>query len=325
MNVLVTGGFGFIGSHLVECLLNDDDVNVHVVDDLSSNAVSVNSYVNRIGKSDRLSYDIMKIREFCANTNRHFDEIYHLASVVGPVGVLNYAGKIVEYIVNDTYALVDLALKNNSKLCDISTSEVYGGGRSGYCVETDQKIIPPVNSVRLEYAIAKLACEVALLNSFKVAGLNVVIIRPFNVAGPRQMPKGGFVIPRFVHQAMNNQPITVYNNGSAVRAFTHVVDIVKGIKSSLRNGKCGEIYNLGNPANKTTVLELAHRVLNIVDSKSEIIFVDPKKLFGPLFEEANDKYPDSSKAENELNWVPSYNLDETILDAYEYIRSEQNG
>jgi UDP-glucose 4-epimerase len=219
------------------------------------------------------------------------------------------------------YRMVDLARTSNARLCDISTSEVYGGGRNGYCSEQDQKIIPPHVSVRLEYAVAKLAAEVALMNMSRVTELDVVIVRPFNIAGPRQSGRGGFVLPRFIQQALKGEPITVYGDGRMIRAFTHVVDLADGVVRVMKKGRRGDAYNVGNPSNKTTILELAQRVVRATESRSEIRFVDPKQLFGPLFEEANDKFPDADKAMNELGWRPRFSIDDVIRDAIEYIRA----
>lgn len=324
-NILVTGGFGFLGSHLVEKLLREDGVRVHVVDNLSTSPINVDAYVRRLGAPPALTYDLISIEEYCKNLSKtpRYDEIYHLASVVGPVGVLAHAGQITRTITDDTYRIVDLVKATGARLCDVSTSEVYGGGRDGYCSETDAKIITPKVSVRLEYAVAKLACEVALMNMTKVSDLFAVIIRPFNIAGPRQATKGGFVLPRFIRQAIAGEPITVYGDGKMIRAFTHVSDVADGIIAAVRSGERGHAYNIGNPTNKVSILELAQRVIAISGSKSQIQFVDPKALFGPLFEEANDKFPDSDKASRELGWHPKYGLDDTIRDSLEYIRAER--
>jgi UDP-glucose 4-epimerase len=272
----------------------------------------------------RLTYDISSIEEYhAASKLAPFEEIYHLASVVGPVGVLQHAGKITKSITDDTYRVLELAQKTGARLCDVSTSEIYGGGRDGYCSETDAKIITSKVSVRLEYAVAKLASEVALMNTCKVSDLYAVIIRPFNIAGPRQSGKGGFVLPRFIAQCLKGEPITVYGDGKMIRAFTHVADVAEGIVLALRRGRRGEPYNIGNPANKISILDLAQRTVRITGSHSRIDLVDPKKLFGPLFEEANDKFPDADRAMNELGWKPRFDLETVINDCVEYIRAER--
>lgn len=323
-NILVTGGFGFIGSHLVEALLLDPTNRVHVIDDLSTSPIDVPAYLEVIGHPSRLTYDICTIEQFCLNgkSKVRFDEIYHLASVVGPVGVLKHAGQIASLIVNDTYRVMKLAEDNGSRLVDVSTSEVYGGGRDGYCSEGDSKIITPKVSVRLEYAVAKLASEIALINTSRTKSLKVMIVRPFNVAGPRQSPVGGFVLPRFIGQALAGEPLSVYYDGSAIRAFTHVNDIAKALILVMKSGDVGEVYNAGNPANKTSILALAKAVLKITGSASDIQFVDPKLLFGPLFEEANDKYPDAQRI-LDLGWKPEIGISEVIQNTYEYLKSNR--
>jgi UDP-glucose 4-epimerase len=321
-SVLVTGGFGFIGSHLVEMLTKKQDLNVHVVDSMVTSPIHLPAYLEQLGSSDRVSYDLCTVKEFFSRKDLPvFDEVYHLASVVGPVGVLKHGGRILQSTVDDGYAIADYCLRVKAKLCDVSTSEVYGGGRDGYCSEKDSMIIPPKVSVRLEYAVAKLGCEVALMNMSKVTELDAKIVRPFNVAGPRQSPIGGFVLPRFIKQALAGEPITVYGDGIMIRAFTHVRDVADGIMRAMCCGRRGSAYNIGNPANKITILELAKKVIEITGSRSEISFVDPKALWGPLFEEANDKYPDADRAISELGWQPQYDLQSTMLETVEYIRA----
>lgn len=317
---LVTGGFGFIGSHLVESLLADGH-HVHVVDNLSTSPIDVDEFLDLIGRPPALTYDIESVAAYAARVKPKFDGIFHLASVVGPVGVLKHAGRIAEMIINDASAVTGMAQACGAKVVDISTSEVYGGGRDGYCSENDTKQIQAAVTVRLEYAVGKLAAEVALVNLARTTSFRVGIVRPFNVAGRRQAPDGGFVLPRFVKQALAGEPITVYGNGSMVRAFTHVTDIVSGIRLVMEHGENGYAYNIGNPANKTTILDLAKRVIRVTGSASPISFVDPKVLFGPMFAEANDKYPDAALAFETLHWRPKLDIDAVIQDAFEYIKS----
>jgi UDP-glucose 4-epimerase len=320
--ILVTGGFGFIGSHLVEQLLREKGNTIHVVDDLSSSLVHVDQYVSKVPNREHLTWDICTVREFFQrSTLPPFHEVFHLANVVGPVGVLKHAGDIVRKTVEDTYAISDFVVATGGRLCDVSTSEVYGGGRDGYCSEKDSMVISPKTSVRLEYAVAKLACEIALMNQVVSRNLHVVVIRPFNVAGPRQSPDGGFVLPRFILQALAKEDITVYGDGQMIRAFTHVADVADGIIRALRYGRPGHAYNIGNPSNKTNILQLAREVVRLSGTPSKIVFVDPKQLWGPLFEEANDKYPDADRAINDLHWKPRYGLEETICETLQYIKS----
>jgi UDP-glucose 4-epimerase len=324
-HILITGGFGFIGSHLTERLIADEKNRVHIVDNLSTSSIDLPAYLNLLGRPERLTYSICSVEQFCRELapTRSFNQIYHLASVVGPVGVLSHAGKIALQIIKDADHVIQLALRAGAKIVDVSTSEVYGGGRDGYCSEKDFKVIQPNVTVRLEYAVGKLAAEISLINMARVTPLKVSIARPFNVAGPRQSGKGGFVLPRFIAQALAEEPITVYNDGRMIRAFTHVKDIVDGIILAMEKGANGEVYNIGNPANKISILELAERVIHLTRSNSRISHVDPKTLFGALFEEANDKYPDADRAIHNLGWHPAYGIDDIILDSYSYIKSKR--
>ncbi|MBF0176415.1 MAG: NAD(P)-dependent oxidoreductase [Magnetococcales bacterium] len=316
--ILITGGFGFLGTHLTELLTQDQEDRVHVVDDLSTSPLSLEYYFSKIGNRPNLTWDILTIQNFFARgVKTKFDEVYHLASPVGPAGVLKFSGEMVRQVVTDSYLVMDYCVQNAAKFLNVSTSEVYGGGQGGYCPETTPKIVPPVTTVRLEYAIAKLAAETSIINTCRVKDLHAVIVRPFNVAGPHQSPRGGFVLPRFLRQAHAGEPLTVFNEGNAVRAITHVQDMVDGIVRALRFGRSGEAYNIGNPANKVSVLDLARKVLEVTRSPSAIIKVDPKTIHGPLFEEANDKFPDNEKAKKELGWFPKFTLEEVIKDAYQ--------
>ena len=210
MNILVTGGFGFIGTTLVELLLKDKQNRVHIIDDLSTSSINIDDYREQIGNPSNLSFDITTVENYFASIRSgDWDEIYHLASPVGPAGVLMHAGNMVRDVVRDSYLIMDYCLANNIKFLDVSTSEIYGGGQSGYCPETTPKIVPANTTVRLEYAIAKLAAETAIINTCRAKNLQATIVRHFNVSGPRQSPKGGFVLPRFIQQAANNKPIPV--------------------------------------------------------------------------------------------------------------------
>lgn len=316
--ILVSGGFGFIGSHLIEKLLEQGH-QVHVVDNLSTSPVPIVQLMRELGYPSELSMNIYPIAEYCQTAKTPFDEIYHLASPVGPAGILPLAGLMVRRVVEDTYAIMALAQRTGAKLVDVSTSEVYGGGQNGLCGETMPRIIQAETTARLEYAVAKIAGETALINMTRISTLQAVIVRPFNVAGPRQSSKGGFVLPRFVAQAMRDEPITVFGDGKQVRAFTHVKDIVDGLILAMEKGKSGEVYNIGNHANKTTILDLAERVKKMIIG-GEISFTDGKLIYGEHYAEAADKYPDSSKAIEQLGWKPTLGIDETIKDVWRYMQ-----
>lgn len=281
MRAIVTGSAGFIGSHLV--------------DRLTADGWDVTAIDRKVGPS------IQGMTELPQSV----DAIFHLASPVGPIGVLGWAGRIATEVVECSDIVARWAAAYGCPLVDVSTSEVYGSG--GNDAESDVCTFRPETSARKEYAVAKLAAETMLRNR----ELDLRIIRPFNVAGPRQSSEGGFVIPRFIEQARAGVPLTVYQPGTQRRAFTHVLDIVDGMVRSL--DWPADVYNLGNPANSTTMVDLAKRVLAVMGLVGSTVIVDPKALHGADFREAPDKLPNASKA-NALGWRPWRYLNDILLD-----------
>ena len=325
--ILITGGFGFIGTTLVEFLARDKENKIHVIDNMSTSPIDIKDYLEVIENPKSLSYEIISVDKFFRRRKiGRWDEIYHLASPVGPVGVLKHGGDIIREVVRDGYWIIDYCLKNRAKLLYVSTSEIYGGGKNGYCPETADRIVSSKTNIRMEYAIAKLAVETAIINNCKTKGLKAAIVRPFNVVGKRQSVKGGFVLPRFIQQAYQNKDITVFGNGKAIRSLTNVKDVTQGIILAMKEGKNGEVYNLGNSKNKINIIQLAEIVKRTLRSQSKIVLVDPKTLFGNFYEEANDKFPDSRKAKRELGFCPRYDIKSTILEAQnEFSRQFKKG
>jgi nucleoside-diphosphate-sugar epimerase len=316
--VLVTGGFGFLGGHVLEILLREG-ASVHVVDNLSTNPVAPEVLLEELGSPEQLTYDVTTVDTYLRSAPPRADYVLHLASIVGPAGVLSHSGRIVASIVTDTYLLADYALEHGSRLLDVSTSEVYGGGRDGLCAEGDPKIVPAETSARLEYAIGKLAAETALINLHHSQALDAVIVRPFNIAGPRQSGEGGFVLPRFLAQARLGLPLTIFGDGSARRAFSHVRDLADGIVLAAQRGRPGTAYNLGNHRNTITIDALADQVLEITGSSSVKEYVDPRTIYGPSFVEANDKFPEAGRAITELGWEPTGGVGDVVRDSWSYM------
>lgn len=314
--ILVTGGLGFVGSHLVDQLLREQ-ASVVIVDSLISNVVEPSAFQ---GRCEVICAPIeSSVDAILARGDLAFDEIYHLASVVGPAGVLQHAGEIANSVIRTNEATIKLALAHKAKLLVASTSEVYG--QPGLLSESQDCIIPSKYTVRLEYAAAKLTSEIAALNKARVTDLWVNVVRPFNISGPRQLPDGGFVLPRFVIAALKGAPLTVFGTGKQTRAFTDVRDIVSGLLAVMRSQLRGEVLNIGNPENEVSMESLAQRVVAIAGSKSAIALVDPKRLFGPLYEEGIERAPNVSRAFEKLDWRPQYKLDQTIQDTIDYFRA----
>lgn len=321
--VVVTGGLGFIGSNLVDILL-DKGIEVIIVDNKISNSINESMFNN---KCDIL---LLNVEDAVSRFPKDIDHVFHLASFVGPSGVLKYAGEMAKVIINDTIKVRDFCIESGAKFIDISTSEVYG--HTGLLKEDSQKIYPGIYQVRTEYGAGKMAAEISVVNKAKVnKRLKYHIIRPFNVSGPRQRPNGGFVLPRFVIAALTGQPITIFGDGNQERAFTDVRDICEAILQIIDSKYINEIWNIGNIKNRMTINNLSHLVVSRINKKHpeiecEIIHVDPKEIHGSLFAEAIDKVPYTNKINNMIGWEASYSIKRTIDDLITFYEEEiKNG
>jgi nucleoside-diphosphate-sugar epimerase len=303
---IVTGGAGFIGSHLVDALVGRG-WRVLVVDDLSN---PVSGYWN----PEALYLESSVQRAIVPDDP--VDAVFHLAGKVGPTGVLRWSGQIAKDTIDAAATSGAWARRAECPLIDISTSEVYGSP-AGPNHEETPRVFGPTASARTEYAVSKLAAETMLLNT---RDLDIRIVRPFNVTGPRQLPDGGFVLPRFVTQALARRPMTVYLPGTQRRAFAHVSDIVSGILAVHDRGRAGEVYNLGNPDNECSIIDLAADVMAATMSRSGFDVVDPATLHGPAFREAPDKIPAIAKATRELGWQPRWPRSMIVEDVVRYWR-----
>jgi nucleoside-diphosphate-sugar epimerase len=320
--VVITGGLGFIGSTVTEYMLEKGS-EVTVVDSLLSNVLEPSTLISTYNSANVVE---TTIAEYLANGTdiADFDLLIHAASFVGPASILQYQGTIGQEIVSDTSRIIKSCLKADVPLIYFSSAEVYG--KSGILREGSDIRVPPYYNARIEYALAKLTSEAMVINS-RNQGLNGVVIRPFNVAGPRQSRAGGFVMPTFVQQALGNKPITVFGTGKQKRAFLGASDLANFLANYISDGMLtnGSIYNIGNPANATTIEDLARKVVKILDSQSEITYMDPKSVYGPLYYEAEsfEKLPDIKNA-RKLGWEPKKTLEDIILETASYYRNNQD-
>ena len=303
--VLVTGGLGFIGHHLSEVLLQRGAA-VTIVDDLRSNVVEA-GYFASDARVETTSF-----RDF--DDERAFDILFHLASPVGPVRVMTAHGDVAAAIVGDVHHAIERYARAGTRVVYVSTSEVYGTGLRGD--ETQHLVVRTPFSGRREYACAKLLGEVMLANAARTGAAPSLIIRPFNVVGPRQSPEGGFVLARFVTAALANEALTVYGTGEQRRCFTHVFDVVEAIVELVTCGVTG-VLNVANPENETTINALARSFVRTFeaacpDSRIVTTWVDANELHGTLYEEAPDKLPSVDRLFAATSWRPSRGL-ETIL------------
>ena len=319
--ILITGGLGFIGTHSI-LKWHELGWDITVIDNLSTNAISPDNPI--ASKVTFIDSDILSVRW---EDLPKFDMILHLASPVGPVGVLKHSGTMARIILDDMYWAIDGAKHNDCPLVFVSTSEIYGYRENkSYLSEHDDKVLHGEFTVRNEYAIAKLLSEIVLSNTGKVdPSFKYQIIRPFNVTGEYQLPDGGFVLPRFVQQALSGDDITVYYSGNQLRAFTWVKDIVDGIHlvSNAPDHLWNQEWNIGNEVNEQTILYLAEKTKELSNSSSKIVHIDPKTLHGSLFTEAPEKIPDSDKIKNLLGWQPTKFVDDVIQEVIDFYTAKQ--
>jgi nucleoside-diphosphate-sugar epimerase len=319
--VVVTGGLGFIGSHVVDAHLAAGD-RVIVIDSEVASVTEGEEY-----EAHPHCVVVRKSVEDFFESGGSFgdaDRVVHAAAHVGPAGILRYAGRLGPDIVRGTECVIEGCLAADVPLCTFSSAEVYG--RSGLLGEGDDIRVPTGYNVRIEYAIAKTLTEAMTVNSLS-RGLRGFVIRPFNVAGSRQSRAGGFVMPTFVQQAIVGQPITVFATGNQVRSFTSASDLGRFLTdywdAALESD--AHVFNIGNPANRTTVRGLAEMVKDLLSSTSEIVYVDGKEVYGPAYEEAEsfEKVP-VLKAALELGWKPEVGLDELIRETADYYRMRED-
>lgn len=309
--ILITGGLGFLGSYSIE-KYKKEGWSITVIDNLSTNTIKPDDPI-----CSGCNIIITNILDYKWGEEK-FDMILHLASPVGPAGILQHSGKMARYILDDIYWALEGAKMFNCPLIFVSTSEIYGyRDKPVMLQEHEDKLLVGDFKVRNEYSMAKLLCEIVISNTAKVSNLKYQIIRPFNISGAKQLPDAGFVLPRFVTQALSGEDITVFGDGTQVRAFTYVKDIIDGIYLTSMHNK-NDIWNIGNPANKVTINYLAERVKELTNSSSKIVHIDPKTIYGSLYAEAWDKIPDPKKIQTELDWKVTKSVDEIILNVIEF-------
>lgn len=319
--VLITGGLGFIGTAVTERFLANG-CTVTVVDSGISKVVEPGAFDGE----GRFHFDGGSVLDYLVREPdvSEFDLVVHAASYVGPAAILGYQGMLGPEIVASTAAVVKKCLAHGVPLVYFSSAEVYG--KSGTLTESGDARVPPYYNARIEYALAKLTSESVVLNSV-ANGLRAAVIRPFNVAGPLQSRAGGFVMPTFVQQALGERPITVFETGGQKRAFLSSNDLAEFLTDFVTPDvlDAPRVFNVGNPENAITVLGLAHRIKELLDSDSPIVMTSGAEIYGPRYQEAEsfEKVPDIGRA-LELGWSPRRGLDDIILETASYYRQHHD-
>jgi UDP-glucose 4-epimerase len=309
---LITGGAGFIGSHLAEHLLSQGE-EVLVWDDLSTGRMAnLSRCLGRPGFRYIIG-DFTRDPTF-ERCVEQVDVIYHLAAAVGVQLIVNDPVRTIETNIKGAETALSAAAKFGKRIFVASTSEVYGKGTRIPFSEDDDVLYGPTTKRRWNYAISKAVDEFLLLAYHESHALPGVVGRLFNTVGPRQVPFYGMVIPRFIQQAKANAPLTVYGDGSQSRCFGHVLDIVPAIHKLVHtDAALGHVVNLGADE-EVTILQLAERVKSMVNSKSEIQYVPFEQAFRPGFEDMQRRVPSLAKAKKLIGFSARRTLDDVIAD-----------
>ena len=310
MKVLITGGAGFIGSHLAERHLASGD-EVHIVDDLSTGSMA---NIQRLKDDPRFQYCIDTVTNIrlMAELVDFSDLIYHLAAAVGVRLVVESPVRTIETNVRGTEVILSLAAKKGKRVLITSTSEVYGKREQVPFREDDDLVLGPTNKGRWSYACSKAIDEFLAVAYWKEKKLPIVIARLFNTVGPRQTGRYGMVVPNFVRQALTGSDITVFGDGQQRRCFTHVKDAVEALVGiATHPGATGEVFNVGS-AREITIADLATRIKEMTHSDSRIVFVPYDEAYEEGFEDMLRRVPDISKVSNLLGWEPRISMDETL-------------
>ncbi len=322
MKALITGGAGFVGSHLAEALLARGD-EVYVLDDLSTGSIENIEHL-KAKKNFRYAIDSVRNEPVAAELVDRVDVVFHLAAAVGVRLIVESPVNTIETNVHGTEMLLKLANKKKKKVLVASTSEVYGKSTSVPFREDADLVLGPTVKGRWSYACSKAIDEFLALAYFKEKRLPVVVFRLFNTVGPRQTGRYGMVIPNFVKQALLGHPLTVFGDGSQSRCFTYVSDVVgQLVKLAEHEGAVGKVFNVGNDREEVTILDLARRVKARTGSRSEIVTVPYDQAYEEGFEDMPRRVPDLAKLRALTGYEPKVHLDEILDHVIAYFTSDQ--
>jgi UDP-glucose 4-epimerase len=318
MRVLITGGAGFIGSHLADAYLERGD-QVHVLDDLSTGTIR---NVQHLKQNPRFHYTIDSIHKshIVAELVDECDVVFHLAAAVGVKLIVESPVRTIETNVHGTEVVLAQASKKKRKVLIASTSEVYGMSTEFPFREDGNLVSGPTSKSRWSYACSKAIDEFLALAYWRERRVPVIVVRLFNTVGPRQTGQYGMVLPTFVRQALSNQPVTVHGDGNQTRCFCHVKDVVGALIGLMDHpGAVGEVFNIGS-TEEISILRLAQAVVQTVGSQSPIEFVPYDVAYDVGFEDMPRRMPDISKIGSLIGFRPARRLDDIIQSVIGYYR-----
>ena len=307
---LITGGAGFIGSHLAERLL-DRSYEVTVLDDLSTGSIE---NIAELKSHRKFSYfiDTVMNRPLLAELIDGADVVFHLAAAVGVKLIVKQPVRTIETNIRATENVLELAAKKNKTVLVASTSEVYGKSQEALFSENSDIVLGPTSKSRWCYAASKIIDEFLTIAYARERELPAVVVRLFNTIGPRQTGQYGMVVPRFLEQALTGRPLTVYGDGSQRRSFTWVADAVEAMTTLVdTRASYGEVFNIGH-TKEISILELAKLVRAMTDSASPIELVPFEQAYEPGFEDMQRRMPDITRLQRLIGYRPTLDLPEML-------------
>lgn len=320
MKFLITGGSGFIGSHLAESLLQQGH-SVLVIDDLTTGAIE---NILHLKQHPLFQYTIDSVmnERLLAELVDSVDAVFHLAAVVGVRLVVDEPIRTIETNIHCTELVLEKASRKGKKVLLTSTSEIYGKSQQVPYSEEDDLVYGPTTMSRWSYAFSKGIDEFLALAYHKTRGVPVIIVRLFNTVGPRQTGRYGMVLPRFIQQALNGLPLTVYGDGSQMRCFCHVADVTRALMQLMAKDDCtGEVFNVGSDE-EITILQLAEMIRRKINPEVKLQFVSYDRAYAAGFEDMQRRRPGLSKIRKAIGFKPEYTLEQTVDDVIRYTREK---
>lgn len=315
MRVLVTGGAGFIGSHLADALIARGD-QVVALDNFSTGSAS---NIKHITKNFEIIDGDIRNADLIHDTIKDVDLVFHMAAALGVNTILESPLESISTNIAGSEVVLNAAANHKKRILIASTSEIYGKNPKQPLNETDDRVVGSPQKIRWSYSDAKAIEEAMAFSLNQEKGLKVTTARLFNTVGPRQSAHYGMVIPRFVRSALKNEPIGIYGDGTQSRVFCHVNDAIEALLALVGTDKTiNEVYNVGGTG-EITIKELADQVINETKSSSSIEYIAYEQAYAPGFEDMQRRVPDISKIKQELNWAPKKNLSQIIADVTAYI------
>jgi UDP-glucose 4-epimerase len=310
MRVLITGGAGFIGSHLADALIARGD-SVTILDNLSTGTLKNLSGV--VEKIEFIEGDI-RDQDLVQKLTHKTDVVLHMAAALGVQTIMHHTVESVSTNFTGSEVVMNAALKSDKRLIIASTSEIYGKNPKQPLSETDDRVVGTPQKIRWTYADAKALEEAIAYALFTTHGLKQTTLRFFNTVGPRQTGRYGMVVPRFVEAALKNEPIPVHGDGTQSRVFCHVEDVVRAVLGVIADDSTiGQVFNVGG-IGETTIQQLAEKIISQTSSKSTISYTPYSEAYPPGYEDMQRRVPDTAKLQKHLSWKPEHNLESIISD-----------